>query len=227
MIENLGFKPSADKTNSAQRSENKGINSSPNIGVPNFQGKLINFPSSVSRAELNVNTKLTSKKDIEMYNAINHALTTSQTEQKSPQDNVSRLKKLDALLKNGTLLNNDSNNNTSVLENLYQILTTQRANNFDNVKIIGQVIDTLYKPEIITQVFGDIPASAKAEILNHPNIDARIKQNPELLDVTGSGTCVSASFEYHMARKHPAEFARWAQGLTSKDECVTQIIKSS
>ena len=69
--------------------------------------------------------------------------------------------------------------------------------------------------------------SAMAEILRNPNLDDKVRQNPALLDVTGSGTCVSASFEYHMARKHPAEFARWAEGLTSPNEAVEQTIKAS
>lgn len=232
MIENLGLKQlkqSTENINKDNRIKNTSGVQIPNFSTPSFQGKIINLhtPQGISKSELNVNTKLTSKKDVEMYNVINQALSTSKTEQKSPQDNISRLKKLNTLLKNGTLLNNNSNDNTSVLENLYKILTTQRANGFDNIKIMGQVIDALYKPEIITQVFGDIPKEVQNEILKNPNLDPRIKQNPELLNVASSGTCVSASFEYHMARKHPAEFSRWTQGLTSKDEAVTQTIKSS
>ncbi len=226
MIENIKQNRPAHKTSFINKVENNQINQSSSVSLPSFKGGIINFPSSVSKSELGVNTKLTSNKDIEMYNSISQMLAVS-NEKISPQDNISRLKKLDALLKNGALLNNASNDNSTTLENLYKIASTKRGNGFDNAKILGQAIDAIYAPEIITQVFGDIPPQAKAEILNSPGISDKIRQNPELLDVAASGTCVSASFEYHLARKHPAEFTRWAEGLTSESETVEQTIKAS
>lgn len=226
MIENIRLKQPAQKINSINKIENQNAQYY-GVSTPSFKGALINFPTPVSKGEINVNTKLTSQKESEMYNAITQILATSNTEKNSPIDNISRLAKLDTLLKNGALLNNNSNNNTSTLENLYKIATTQRLAGLDNIKILGQAIDAIYKPETITQFFGDVPPQAKAEILKNPNLDDEIKQNPSLLDVTGSGTCVSASFEYHMARKHPAEFARWAEGLTSTKEEVEQTVKAS
>lgn len=227
MIESLGFKQNIYKAGLAGGIENNVKIQSGNISTPSFQGKIINFPFLAPKNELGINTKLTSTKDIEMYGVINQLLSTSAIEQISPLDNLSRLKKLDTLLKNGTLLNNKSNNGTTTLENLYTIATSPRGNGFNNAKILGQTIDALYKPETITQAFGDIPAQEKAKILSDPNLDPEIKQNPELLDVTGSGTCVSASFESHLARRHPAEFARWAQELTSPNENISFTIKSS
>jgi len=220
MIETLRYQQTANKIN-AQKPVATGNNTQPACSVPNFTGKIINFPSPFSKGEIGISTKLTSQKDIEMYNALTQVLSTSATEQTSPLDNVSRLKKLDTLLKNGTLLKNKSNNNSTTLENLYKIATEQRTMGLDNAKILGQTIDALYKPEVITQVFGDIPPEEKTKILQDPNLDPRIKQDPSLLDVTGSGTCVSASIESHLARRHPAEFARWAQEVTSTKEGIT------
>jgi len=231
MIENIDLKQSNGTIRSNKKIGNNINTQSPlndaSFSAPSFKGKIINFSSPFSKADINLNTKLTAQKDIEMYNALNKLFVSSAEDKESPLDGVSRQKKLDTLLKNGTLLSNRSNDGSSVLENLYKMTTTPRANGFSGVKIAGQAIDALYKPETITQVFGDIPNEVKAEILKNPELDERIKQNPALLNVTGSGTCVSASFEYHLARKHPAEFTRWAEGLTSVNEEIKQNVKAS
>ena len=226
MIETLRYQQTANKIGLNNAIQNKN-NESAFSTAPSFGGKIINFQSPFSKNEIGINTKLTTQKDIEMYNALTKVLSTSDAEQLSPLDNVSRLKKLDALLKNGTLLKNKSNDGSTTLENLYKIAQEQRTLNLDNAKILGQTIDALYKPETITQVFGDIPAEEKAKILQDPELDPRIRQNPSLLDVTSSGTCVSASFESHLARRHPAEFARWAQEITSPKESISFTINAS
>ena len=226
MIETLRYQQTANKIGLNNAIQNKN-NESAFSTAPSFGGKIINFQSPFSKNEIGINTKLTTQKDIEMYNALTKVLSTSDAEQLSPLDNVSRLKKLDALLKNGTLLKNKSNDGSTTLENLYKIAQEQITLNLDNAKILGQTIDALYKPETITQVFGDIPAEEKAKILQDPELDPRIRQNPSLLDVTSSGTCVSASFESHLARRHPAEFARWAQEITSPKESISFTINAS
>ena len=187
------------------------------------------FPPGVQPGSIALNTRLINQNDIMMYNTVNQILSTSKTEAVSPLDGVSRLKKIDMLLKNGILLNNKSNDGSTVLENLYKIATTKRGDGFDNAKILGQAIDTLSKPETVTQSFGDIPDYIKEQILSNPGISEDIKQDPSLLDVNqkGSGTCVSASFESHLARRHPAEFVRWANELTGPGESVSFKIKSS
>ena len=226
MIETLRYQQTANKIGLNNAIQNKN-NESAFSTAPSFGGKIINFQSPFSKNEIGINTKLTTQKDIEMYNALTKVLSTSDAEQLSPLDNVSRLKKLDARLKHGTLLKNKSNDGSTTLENLYKIAQEQRTLNLDNAKILGQTIDALYKPETITQVFGDIPAEEKAKILQDPELDPRIRQNPSLLDVTSSGTCVSASFESHLARRHPAEFARWAQEITSPKESISFTINAS
>ena len=170
-----------------------------------------------------VQTKLTNPEDIQMYNEILSAFATSQTEKNSPQDNVLRQKKLDALLKNGTLLNANSNDGTSVLQNIHKTITSKRTADIDGVKIAGQIIDTLYNPAIITQRFGDIPREAQVFILNK---DKSLMDRTNV-NVEGSGTCVAASVEFHMANKQPAEFARWAESLTSPKMAVEKDVNLS
>ena len=157
-----------------------------------------------------MSTKLSSDEDKKMYNEILNIFATSESEKASLQDNVLRQKKLDSLLKSGILLSKDANDNSSTLQNIYNIIKNQRAANLNGVKIAGQVIDTLYNPAIITQRFGDVPPEAQTFIMNKNEIEAASKVKTE-----GSGTCVSASIEFHMASKQPAEFSRWVEGLTS------------
>ena len=169
-----------------------------------------------------VSTRLSSQEDAQMYNEILNAFATSDKEKVSPQDKILRQKKLEALLKGGILLNKNSNDNSSVLQNLHKMIQNQRAANIDGVKIAGQVVDALYNPAIITQRFGDVPNEAQTFIMNKDEIEAANKVKTE-----GSGTCVSASIEFHMASKQPAEFARWVEGLTSPEVKVNKTIDLS
>ncbi len=83
----------------------------------------------------------------------------------------------------------------------------------------------IYAPTLMQGYWND--PEEKAKILQDPELDPRIRQNPSLLDVTSSGTCVSASFESHLARRHPAEFARWAQEITSPKESISFNVNAS
>lgn len=170
-------------------------------------------------------TKLESAQEQKMYSEIAAALNNSPTARVSPQDRMLMSKKLDAVLKSGKLLSSSSNDGSTTLENLYNILTSQRCLGLDNTKILAQTVDVLYDPSVITQNFGDIPNNVKAQILNMEGIAQDIKANPALMDIEGSGTCVAASVEFHMANKHPAEFARWVSGLTSQNQQVEQKVR--
>lgn len=172
-------------------------------------------------------TKLTTKEEFDSYNALLYAFSTSDTEKTSPQDNVSRQTKLDALLKNGVLLNNNSNDKSTVLQNLTKTINNPRAANMDNLKIAGQIIDTLYNPAIITQRFGDIPKEAQTFVMNKDIEGNFVKGANGSINLQGSGTCVAASVEFHMANKHPAEFSRWAESLTSPEISVKKAINLS
>ena len=171
-----------------------------------------------------IKTSLQTVQEQEMYNKICLVLQNSQAAI-SPLDKVSVLSKLDGLLRNGKLLSSSSNDGSTTLKNLYDIVTNPRCLGLDSAKIAAQTIDALYDPSVITQNFGDIPLDIKNQILNNDDMAQSVKANPELMDVEGSGTCVAASVEFHMANKHPSEFARWVSGLTSQNQEVVQKVR--
>ncbi len=142
-------------------------------------------------------------------------------------------KHLNFLLKTGILLNADSNDNSTTLDNLYKIATTPRAQGLNNMVILKDTIATLADPHIITQQFGNIPAKYRAQVeaIEKQNKHASSEQvalpfaGSSDIDVEHSGTCVASSIEFNLAYKHPAEFARFAEGLSSPDLSVKKTIK--
>ncbi len=130
-------------------------------------------------------------------------------------------KQLNTMLKNGTLLNADSNDKSTTLDNLYKIAKNKRAQGLDNATILKNTIDTISDPHIITQQFGNIPAQYQAQAASAAG------GNPDDINVEHSGTCVASSIEYNLADKHPAEFARFAEGLSSPNMAVQKSIKMS
>ena len=170
-------------------------------------------------------TNLVSLDDFFKYSQVVSVFSKDKENSISSADNVAIITKLDTLLKNGKLLSKESNDGSTTLQNIYNILFNNRCYGLSNAKIAAQVIDAIYDPTIITQNFGDIPIDIKNKILSDENIAQSIKVNPELMDVEGSGTCVAASVEFHMANKHPAEFARWVDGLTSDAKEVEQKVR--
>lgn len=139
--------------------------------------------------------------------------------------NTSCAKQLDNLLKNGKLLAKSSHDNSTTLDNLYDMATVERFGNLKSHTLISSALDTLCNPRIVTQTFGDIPQQEKQGILNSLPNDSLVKQNPETMDVTASGTCAAASIEVTMADKYPAEFARWISKLSSKEKTVELNVK--
>lgn len=145
-------------------------------------------------------------------------------------------KLLDKLLKSGILLKNDSNDSSSVLDNLYKIATTPRAEGLDNGVILKEAIETIANPYLITQQFGNIPSEYQDKALSlyaqkHTEFDPSTTNLLEKglakanINLDHSGTCVAASIEFNLAQKHPAEFARFAEGLTSPEMSVKKEIK--
>ena len=128
-------------------------------------------------------------------------------------------KQLNILLKSGILLNNDSNDNSTVLDNLYTLATNERAKGLNNITLLKETVDTLINPYIITQQFGNIPQNYLNQV--------KLLGNGEDVNVEHSGTCVASSIEFNLAQKHPAEFARFAQGLSSPEMSVNKKIKLS
>ncbi len=128
-------------------------------------------------------------------------------------------KQLNFLLKSGILLNSASNDNSTTLDNLYKIATTPRAQGLSNNDILTQTVAILSDPHVITQQFGNIPNQYKAQAAAL-NQYGKGEENVE-----HSGTCVASSIEFNLAQKHPAEFARFAQGLSSPEMSVNKTIK--
>ena len=223
MVQQVGFVNNANRAFGVSQ-QNPVINNNQNIVQKSSYEKGSLLPYNVANL-VPIKTRLETPEEQNMYSQIVSLIQTSKENSISPNDNVSVTQKLDTLLRNGKLLSSSSNDNSTTLKNLYDILTLPRCYGLDNVKILAQTIDALYDPTVITQNFGDIPNNIKNQILSSDDIAQGVKVNPELMDVEGSGTCVAASVEFHMANKHPAEFARWVSGLTSQNKEVEQKVR--
>ncbi len=152
-------------------------------------------------------TELASKDEKDKYNELSKLV-----------DKDTR-KQLNKLLKTGILLNSASNDNSTTLDNLYKIAKTPRAQGLNNAVMLKDTINTLTDPYIITQQFGNIPAKYQAQVM------AAAGNNAADVNVEHSGTCVASSIEFNLAQKYPAEFARFAEGLSSPALSVQKTIK--
>ncbi len=129
---------------------------------------------------------------------------------------------LNRLEQKGITENNSSNDGSTVLDNLYKIATEPRISGLSTKQILTEVIQALDNPYSITQKFGDIPSNVAQEISQETG-----KEFPaQALNVVSS-SCVVASMEFNLAQKMPAEFVRFAQGLSGKNYCVDKNIKMS
>lgn len=182
--------------------------------------QMTSVPFNPAFSASNLRTRLISNDEKNKYNALQKVL-----------DKKGK-KELDIMLKNGTLLNADSADNSTVLDNLYKIISTQRADGLNANSLAKDVISVIANPYVITQQFGDIPSSYKNSIVdtymtdkNLNKADANARHNAENeVNVTHSGTCVAASIEFSLAKQSPAEFARFAEGLTSPKVAVEKEI---
>lgn len=138
-------------------------------------------------------------------------------------------KKLEYALKSGQLLKNNSNDKSTVLDNLYKIITEERDPGLDKISLLEECLDILSNPYVITQTCEDIPKEYQKAVIGlitgldtNPN---RILQTKYELDTMHTGTCPAASIEFDLATKHTAEFFRIVEGLTSPKHEVTKRIK--
>lgn len=143
---------------------------------------------------------------------------------------TSNKQKLNELLSNGRLLDKkNSNDRSSVLDNLYKIATEQRVAGLDTKVVLNETVNTIHNPFVITQKFGDIPKKYQKEILDAENFATRAMNKPKIsindLDVR-SNCCVAASIEFDLAFRMPAEFARMIAGLTSEKMSVEKVIET-
>lgn len=129
---------------------------------------------------------------------------------------------LNRLQQKGILEDNNSNDGSTVLENLYKIATVSRIPGLSDKQILSEVIKALDNPASITQKFGDIPDNVASQIEQETG-----KAFPQQASNVVSSSCVVASIEFNLASKTPAEFARFAQGLSSQEYSVDKNIKMS
>ena len=166
-------------------------------------------------------TRLNSQEEKNKYNTILSSL-----------DRTSK-KNIKSLLKSGILLNANSNDNTTVLDNLYNIATKERVSGIQKEIILKDTIAILNDPHIITQQFGDIPTSMQEHLVDSYMTDHNMdkanylqKQNAyNDINVEHSGTCVASSIEFNLAKKMPAEFARFVEGISSPKMSVDKTIQ--
>lgn len=161
-------------------------------------------------------TQLTTKEEKHKYSALSSNL-----------DKKGK-KNLDLLLKTGVLLNNNSNDKSSTLDNLYTMLSTPRAKGITAQVAVADTLSALARPEAITQTFEEIPKEYIKPILQHAYFNPDIKTdelNEKSINVEHSATCVATSIEFKLAKQMPAEFARFAQELTSPKLSVEKTIQ--
>ena len=175
----------------------------------------INFTANVTNTS--IRTSLTTKEEKEKYKTLTQKL-----------DKNDR-KLLDYTLKTGILLNNNSNNKSTVLDNLYNIATKPRAEGLENKKILKDTLTSITNPYTITQKFGDIPEEYKEEVINNltNNSTSLIDKKSAEMQIKDlfSGCCVAASEQFNLASRMPAEYARFADGLSSPEKAIEKEIK--
>ena len=208
-------------TQSVQKFDNEATVQTSAVTTPSFKGE-------APIATLALRTALASKEEKNKYSELLSNL------------NKEDKKTLEVLLKNGILLNTNSNDKSSTLDNLHKIITDPRADGLDPKVVLKETVTTIANPFVITQKFGDIPQAYVKEVLKVAHKNASLSSNllkqaqttsandgmnEQTIDVQHSGDCVAASIEFNLAKKMPAEFARFAQELTSPKVSVEKTIQ--
>ena len=174
------------------------------------------FRSAYLESPVLIRTELTTSDEKKKYKEIVSEL------------NMSYRKKLEYALKSGILLKNNSDDKSSVLDNLHKILKEERDKGLDGRTILKECLDIIYNPYVITQTCEDIPQEYKTQVLGlvtnlSEDINELENANTEL-DNMHTGTCPTASIEFDLATKNPAEFFRMVEGLTSPKNETYKII---
>ena len=177
---------------------------------------LPSFKAGALASPVTVRTELTTKEEKEKYKELSSAL------------DAKYKKKLEYALKSGILLKNDSIDKSTVLDNLYKIYKTPRDPGLDNLTILKECLDIIKNPFVITQTAEDIPRDYKTPVIGlitnlSENMEV-INETNEYLDNLHTGTCPTASIEFDLATKHPAEFFRMVEGLTSPANETYKVI---
>ena len=107
--------------------------------------------------------------------------------------------------------------------------TTPRANGLNSKTMVKDTVAVISYPFMITQRIGDIPVEYRQRALeSNTKGKSNLVDNFQAasdIDVDHSGTCVAASIEFNLAERTPAEFARFAESLSSPKLSVEKNIK--
>lgn len=193
------------------------VNNAAKVSASHISNPITSLPFNSNNRVLNKRTELSSADEKQKY-----------TELLQMVDKNTK-KQIEMLLKSGILLNSESNDHSTVLDNLYKMAKTPRAEGLSQEGILRDTIATISYPFIITQQFGDIPPEYRQKALaantaGDTNLVKRFVDKQDI-DVEHSGTCVAASIEFNLAEKMPAEFTRFAEGLSSPSMSVQKEIK--
>lgn len=210
---------------------NAGLEKQTPVNNSVFTQNPIKQPSfTAAQPPLTLRTELSTKEEKEKFAQLSAALN------KNDKNN------LELLLKNGRLLNTNSNDKSTTLDNLYNILAKPRHAGLDPKNVLKETIATIANPYVVTQQFGDIPKEyvnkvveigkinatpANTNLLTNiqsPNTQKASEINEKSIDVRHSGACVAASIEFNLAMQMPAEFARFAEELSSPKVAVDKTI---
>ena len=182
----------------------------------NCSTSLPSFRAGGVTSAVTVRTQLNTKDEKKKYNEISAEL-----------DGKYR-RKLEYALKSGILLKNDSNDNSSVLDNLHKILKEERDKGLDSVTLVKECLDIIQNPYVITQTCEDIPPEYKKPVIglmtNMSQDMNAIHEANDYLNNMHTGTCPTASIEFDLATKQPAEFFRIVEGLTSPKNEAYKVI---
>ena len=186
---------------------NKNYSSSPSFGRESY------------KTNLTLRTELANKDEKKKYNTLMEEL------------DAPYRRKLEYALKSGQLLKNNSNDKSTVLDNLYKIMNEERDEGLDNLTILKECLDIISNPYIITQTCEDIPTEYQKQIIG---LITGLSTNKNEIEKTKfelnhmhTGTCPAASIEFDLATKQTAEFFRMVEGLTSPKNEVKKTIRMS
>ena len=175
------------------------------------------FRAQTTPVNLSIRTTLANKDEKKKYNALIEEL------------DAPHKKKLEFALKSGQLLKNNSNDRSSVLDNLYKIVTEPRDPGLDKVTILKECLDIIANPFVITQTCEDIPAEYQRQVIGLvtglSTDKSEIAQAKQAINTMHTGTCPAASIEFDLATRQTAEFFRMVEGLTSEKNEVVKKIK--
>lgn len=177
------------------------------LSVPNISQR--NYTTSAKFSQ-NVNLSRLYSLDANVADSYSYAPLPSNEQQKYdeilhslPEKSVVEFENLH---KHGVLADKKSNDKSSTLDNLYKILTTERAGGLDKTAILCETIGHLNNPYLISQ-------KSDNSITNY--LEAVFSPKTPLYEKENSSTCTAACIEFDLAKQEPAEFVRFIEGLTS------------